>query len=29
LIIPESDANVSLPVVEENATVPADGNGSE
>ena len=29
LIIPEVDANASLPVVEENATVPADGNGSE
>ena len=29
IIIPESDANESLPVVEENATAPADGNGSE
>jgi FKBP-type peptidyl-prolyl cis-trans isomerase FklB len=29
LAIPESDANESLPVVEENATAPADGNGSE
>ena len=29
LTIPESDANESLPVVEENATAPADGNGSE
>ena len=29
LIIPEVDANETVPVVEENATVPTDGNGSK
>jgi FKBP-type peptidyl-prolyl cis-trans isomerase FklB len=29
LIIPELDANSTVPVVEEIATAPADGNGSE
>lgn len=29
LIIPEVDANSTVPVVEEIATAPADGNGSE
>jgi FKBP-type peptidyl-prolyl cis-trans isomerase len=29
LIIPEIDGNATVPVVEENATAPADGNGSE
>jgi FKBP-type peptidyl-prolyl cis-trans isomerase FklB len=29
LIIPEVDANETVPVVEENAIVPTDGNGSE
>jgi len=28
-IIPEVDANTTIPVVKENATAPADGNGSE
>ena len=29
LIIPEIDGNATVPVVEENATEAADGNGSE
>ena len=28
-IIPEVDANTTIPVVKENATAPTDGNGSE
>ena len=29
LVIPEVDANASVPIVEANLTAPADGNGSE
>jgi hypothetical protein len=29
LVIPGVDANATAPVVEENATVPSEGNGSE
>ena len=29
LVIPGMDANATAPLVEENATVPSDGNGSE